>query len=478
MYCCLFLIDVNGIFAIKYTTMKTEKSTSHSKLHLYEEPLIAGYAAYIDYDIELEKAVLGVCLGEPRAYSKVYGLLTEDCFYNDSHMRVMLAIQDVWKDGNPVDLITVSRRLYEDGITHVNKENTFYYLSKLCYDVVNSSHLSYWCLKLRELAARRMMIQMTSTRFCGIDVLEGAESIQCSLQKALLVRHANDWQNASTAAMSLTQHIDDVMSNKEVGISTGFPTLDSLNGGFRAGQLVVLGARPSVGKSAMMGGIALGAARKGYKVGVFSLEMTAKDIFGRMVSSETGVPFAEMDRHGVSEQYKQQIITNSVTELSALPLYFSDAAQCTIQDIRAKAEQLKQRHGLDILLLDYLQLVEETDKYRSREQGIAQISRGLKMLAMNLEIPVIAVSQLNRESEHRANKKPTMADLRESGAIEQDADIVMLLHRDWRAGITEDAYGNSTEQQADLLIYKWRNGSPADLKLRFEAETMNFSEAA
>ena len=150
--------------------------------------------------------------------------------------------------------------------------------------------------------------------------------------------------------------------------------------------------------------------------------MEAKDIFGRMVSSNTGVPFSEMDRSGLHDRKKQHIVSKALSGMAELPLFFSDTAQCTIHDIRAKAEQLKQRHGLDMLLLDYLQLVEETDKYRSREQGIAQISRGLKMLAMNLEIPVIALSQLNRESEHRADKRPTMADLRESGAIEQDAD--------------------------------------------------------
>lgn len=458
--------------------MSSQKTIIPAQDSRQVSPLIAGYAAYIDYDIDLERAVLGICLTEPRAYASVYGILTEECFYDDNNKQVMTAMHHVWEEGNPVDLMTVTRHLYEHGIEQVGGDNIGYYLAMMTNDVINSSHLQHWCLKLRELAARRLMIQLTSTRFNGVDVTEGAEQIQQSLQKALLIRQANDWQNASTAAMHLTRHIDEVMSNDVVGISTGFPTLDAMNGGFRPGQLVVIGARPSVGKSALMGGIALGAARKGHKVGVMSLEMTAKDIFGRMVSKETGVPFAEMDRYGVTEQDKQMAITQSVTGLSALPLYFSDTAQCTIHDIRAKAEQLKQRHGLDMLLLDYLQLVEETDKYRSREQGIAQISRGLKMLAMNLEIPVIALSQLNRESEHRSNKKPTMADLRESGAIEQDADIVMLLHRDWRAGITQDAYGNSTEHQADLLIYKWRNGCPADLKLRFEAETMSFSEAA
>lgn len=457
--------------------MTSSKNTPAGNKPLQQEPL-AGYTPYIDYDTELEKHVLGVCLSMPRTFAVVHGVLTVDCFYEEEHRLIFSAMYDVWQYGEPVDLVTVSRRLYSSKIVTLKKENTGYYLASLTYSVVGNAHLHHWCLKLRELAARRLMIQLTSTRFNGVDVLEGAEQIHHSLQQMLTVRHASDWQDASATAVDLMQHIDKVLNKEEVGITTGFPTLDRLNGGFRPGQLVVIGARPSVGKSALMGGMAIEAARGGKKVGILSLEMDAKDIFGRMVSRETNVPFADMDRHGLTGNQRQAYVSGVINKLAELPLYFSDTAQCTIHDIRAKAEQLKQRHGLDMLLLDYLQLVEEGDKYRSREQGVSQISRGLKMLAMNLEIPVIALSQLNRESEHRADKRPTMADLRESGAIEQDADIVMILHRDWRAGITQHADGSSTEHDADLLIYKWRNGSPADLKLRFEAETMKFSEAA
>lgn len=440
--------------------------------------LIAGYSRHIDYDPDLEKQVLGICLAESHSFSQVQGIVTEECFYTGAHRLVLRAMHAVWVQGSPVDVMSVTRQMYDEQVLELEGTPTGFYLSSLVQGVINTAHLQAWSIKLRELYARRIMIQVTSNRFSGDDVLEGAGKLQQSLQQALTIRSASDWIDAGKAAVSLGNHIDSVAASDIVGISTGFPTLDALNGGFRSGQLVVIGARPSVGKSALMGVIALGAARQGYKVGILSLEMEAKDIFGRMISADTGLPFAEIDRHGIPDSRKQQLLTRAMCDMAALPLYFSDTAQCTIYDIRARAEQLKLRHGLDILLLDYLQLVEETDKYRNREQGIAQVSRGLKMLAMNLKIPVIALSQLNRESEHRLNKRPTMADLRESGAIEQDADIVMLLHRDWRAGITQDALGNSTENQADLLVYKWRNGCPADLKLRFEPETMRFSEAA
>lgn len=444
----------------------------------YDEHLVTSYQPFIDYDTELEQSVLGLCLLLPKAYSKVYSILTTDCFYKEANKQVYTAIHEVWEHGWPVDLMTVTRWLYDKKIPELEGCETGYYLSLLCSSIVNDAHLLHWCVMLRELAARRKMIQLTTHRFNGDDVLQGADEIQEALNEALHIRHSEDWQDASVAAVKLMQHIDDIANQDAVGVSTGFPTLDDLNGGFRPGQLVVIGARPSVGKSALMGGMAMGAARQGKRVGIISLEMPVQEIFGRMVSSEAQMPFTILDRYGIQNEEQQTILSNTISTMATLPIYFSDAGQCTIHDIRAKAEQMKQRHGLDILMLDYLQLVEETDKYRSREQGIAQISRGLKMLAMNLEIPVVALSQLNRASEQRADKRPNMADLRESGAIEQDADIVMLLHRDWRVGIYQNEWGNSTRNDADLIICKWRNGQPQDLKLHFEGETMRFSEAA
>lgn len=444
----------------------------------YDGHLVTVYHPHIDYDTELERSVLGICLLDTRSYSRVHGILNEDCFYSEGHRQVFRAIVQVWEDGWPIDMMVVTRHLFSNGVEQIMNHDTAYYVACLCYHVVNPTNFVYWCHMLRELAARRLMIDLTTHRFNGEDVLQGADRIHEQLNKAIQIKQTTDWKNTFHAAHELTQHMDAIMTEQDIGVHTGFPTLDNLNGGFRAGQLVVIGARPSAGKSALMGGMALGAARQGRKVGIISLEMTAKDIFGRLVSQVSEVPFAEIDRYGLTDSDKQLKVTKGITTAGTLPIYFSDTSQCTIHDIRAKAEQLKQRYGLDILMLDYLQLVGETDTYRSREQGIAQISRGLKMLAMNLDIPVVALSQLNRASEARADKRPNMADLRESGAIEQDADIVMLLHRDWRVGIRQDMMGNSTEYQADLIICKWRNGHPQDLKLHFDGEIMKFSEAA
>ncbi|MEZ5018364.1 MAG: replicative DNA helicase [Flavipsychrobacter sp.] len=435
------------------------------------------YRIQRDFDPELEQSVLGVCLIEPRAFSSVYSLLTDECFHVPEHLLVFKAIEEVWEHGAPVDLLTVARKLNDKGTAVIGGTHPADYLLRFTATVVSSAHLQHWCLLLRELAAKRMMIALQNNAYDeAMDVLEAAEEIQKALQKALEVRTTNDWIDASTAAIRLSDHMDEVQGQELIGISTTFASVDRENGGLRKGQLVVLGARPSVGKSALMGSIATQAARRGYKVGIISLEMPAQDIFGRMVSSESRVPFADIDRGRVQENAERTAVYNGMNQLAGLPIYFSDAAQVTIFDIRAKAEQLKRTHGLDMLIIDYLQLIEEVEGSRSREQAVSQISRGLKMIAMNLQIPVLALSQLNRESEHRANKQPSMADLRESGAIEQDADIIMLLHRDWRVGKYEDEQGNSTEHQADLLIPKWRNGTTMNLKLHFDAELMRFTE--
>src|SRR5690606_27095806 len=202
-----------------------------------------------------------------------------------------------------------------------------------------------------------------------------------------------------------------------------------------------LAARPSVGKSALAGGIALHTARHEGPVGFISLEMSTEEVFGRMVSADSNEPYSTVDRDVLLEERQRRHMYDSVDRLSGLPIFFSDRAQVNVHDIRARAETLKRRHGIKLLIVDYLQLIEETNARganRNREQQISEISRGLKKIAMNLHIPVIALSQLNRESEHRQNKRPLLSDLRESGSLEQDADIVMLLHRDWRCGITTD----------------------------------------
>jgi len=439
----------------------------------------AGYRRNVDYDEALERSVLGVCIIEPGAFGSIYTHLGEECFYNTHHRTVYQALHTLWQQGSAIDMLTLNRHLCSAGTTTLGDGNTAWYLSTLTADVVNGAHLPQWCALLRRLAARRQLINLTAGGLVDDDVETTIAAIQQQLQHTIHTHTPNDWIDTTTAARTLAAHMEQAATHTLAGISTGLPALDHLNGGLRPGQLVVIGARPGTGKSALAAGIALQAARQGHSTGIISLEMSAHELMARLLSRETQIPYSQIDRRGAAATPQlHQTAHTHLAALSQLPIWFADHAQMTIHDIRARAEKLKRQHNLALLVVDYLQLVEEDSRHhnRSREQGVSAISRGLKTLAMQLQIPIIALSQLNRDSETRANKRPTMADLRESGAIEQDADIIMLLHRDWRCGIATDPYGQSTEYQADLFVAKWRNGATLDLRLHFDPPTMTFSE--
>lgn len=431
---------------------------------------MAGFEKYKDYDPELERVVLGVFLLEPATFGMVYGMLTDECFYTPHHEIAFKLIKDVFKEGLPVDLVTVTRKAYDNGMTEINHENAGYYFTSLTFGVVQSASLEPWCLMLRELAAKRELIKITQSGMGSYDdVLEGAIDIEKRLKKVLDIRTTDDWNHISKVALKLQKHMSDVEGVKEIGIPTGIATLDRLNGGFRPTQLIILGARPAVGKSAYMGLMATCDAFAGYSVGIISLEMDDKDILGRMTSADSRTPYYKIDRSELVENGQRKAVYDSMTKLAALPIYFSDNAQVNIHDIRAKAEKLKRKHGLDILFIDYLQLVEpENEKNRNREQEVSKISRGLKLLAMTMRIPIVVLAQLNREA---AKGKPELHHLRESGSLEQDADIVMFLHRD-----TLPNDDSALANDAELLVRKWRNGTPVAIKLGFEAETMRFYE--
>lgn len=419
---------------------------------------------YIHYNPDIERGVLGICTMHHGAYSSVHHLLTEVCFYEKKNQQVYRAMRGLWMQGEVVNGIGLTAQLYADGVHVLDGVPTAMYITELGTELHLASQLERWCIRLRELAARRMMLELSAMADTDDDISTTAQQLQEQIREALSIQHVSKWVSATEAAARLKNHSVQEDIN---GISTTIPQLDEVNGGFAPGHLVVIGARPSVGKSALACNIALQAAIAGHSTAMVSMEMGVHELYARMLAQHTGVGYREL----VKGNYKTADVLPA-----DLPLYFADDAQMTIHDIRAHAEQLQQTNGLQLLIVDYLQLIQEhADGKRPREQQIAAISRGLKMIAMSLQIPVIALSQLNRESEHRQNKRPTLADLRESGAIEQDADVVMLLHRDWQAGIRQTETGASTANDADLLIVKWRNGQTIDIRLRFHGPTMLFS---
>lgn len=425
---------------------------------------------------ELEEAVLGaIMLEKDKIYEVMAILNSPDCFYTPANQKIYAAIKSLHDNKMPIDLLTVTEELRK--ADHLEIIGGPYYLTNLTMNVSSSAHAEHHACIIREKFIARELI-----RICGIvigkayedstDIFDLADFATEQVLNAKMVKNTSDWKTVGEVLQELITHMDDVKT-KPPGITTGFRKLDNEKMWFMPGDFIVLGARPSVGKSALMLLMVIAAARQGKKVGVISLEMMNKALFARMAGMESGVSYKQIYFNYVNEE-KVTHLLKAMGDLGGLKIYFSDTAKVNANDIAAKAYTLKRKYGLDILFIDYLQLI-EGERGKGRYEIVTDISRGLKTLALSMGIPIIALAQLNRESEANG-RKPKMSDLRDSGGIEQDADGVMLLHRDWRAGKEKNEDGSSTEHEADLIIEKWRNGEPVTLKLHFDGPTMTFSD--
>lgn len=437
----------------------------------------------VHYSLDFERAVLGVCLLEREAFGRIYSLVDKNCFYHYGHQLVFETMKEMNIVGLPIDILTVSDQIYRiKNIREISSENTGYFVTSLTNFVVNGEHLEYHCAVLKTLWMEREIISLTSngTKMDG-DIRARIYDLQQKLQEIQGAATKHDWVDMSSLMVELYRHQEEMKITKGIGKTIGIPTIDKENGGIHDGQMVVIGARPSIGKSAFAGGIALSMAQRGLTVGIVSLEMSNVEIAARLASLDTNTDFSVLyrglyrDSREMDEVYYK--IGNST---STLPIFVTDKTDVSVSEIKAKAQKLKHANGIDCLMIDYLQLIDTPEGFnRTRENQIAQISRGCKIMAKEMSIPVILLCQLNREVTKRKGEEryPQLSDLRESGSIEQDADVVMFLHRDWMAGFTQDADGNSTERQADLVVRKWRNGKTNFIvPLDFDPPKMRFSE--
>lgn len=436
------------------------------------------FRPHIDYDVELEEKVLGVFLMEPHSYALVISILREECFCGNTTKKFYCAIRDLYEKGYGIDYLVVQRHFFDQEITEIDGVKIAYTVMVLQTGVLSSAHLVTWCLLLRELAVNRMMYQLKNSGSLKGDAFEEAAAMEQKIKDIMDVKVTDDWVHISQVAVKLSKHMDEVAIHGIQGVSTSIKELDELNSGFRNTNLIVIGARPSVGKSAFMGRIAINAAKKGKIVGIISLEMEDKDIFARGVGSEADVDLWRIDKNDFHQEDEQRkLVYDTMGSLAKLPIYYSDTAQVTMTDIRAKAEKLKAKNGVDLLIIDYLGLIEpESSNYKNRQEEVQKMSRGLKLLAMNMKIPIIILAQLNRQAEEKGDKKPMLHHLRESGSIEQDADVVMFLHSDFRSGILVDETGRKTDDRVDLLVRKWRSGCICDIKLGFDMFKTKFWE--
>lgn len=437
------------------------------------------FKEFIHYDKDMESAILGQLLLEKSAYSRIRGLLTKECFYKEANMKVFESITWMWENNLPIDLLTVCQYIVrKQNITKLDDSNIPYYLTTLTNGVVSTVNLEYHSLLIRQLYAERELFRIKySSTDESSDVVSRTEKMRDELFKLTQIKVGNDWSDMIDVVLGLHKHMDEVKDKDIIGVPTGFEKFDMVTGGLCKSDLIVLAARPSVGKSAFLGAIAINAAESGYKVGIISLEMSNTQIGARMGSLVSDIEFYKIFRNRMEDENQTMKLYSHLESLGNLPIKISDKTNVNINDIRAKVGQLISKNQCDILFVDYLQLLDSDEgsgRNYNREQQVAKMSRGFKLMAKEFNIPVVVLAQLNRESEKTNDKKPKTHHLRESGAIEQDADLVVFLHRDWKSGILQNEQGESTEFEADLIVAKGRNIETPEIKIGFDPPKMRF----
>ncbi len=430
------------------------------------------YQDGLDYSKGLEKYVIGICLIDPGSYEQISGLLQPKHFYDSDNQTIFQAITDVKSDGGVIDMMTVTNiciRKYKKPTDIIG------YIMSCTNQVASSSSLMQNSYILSGMFRRRELLKITTS---GINLDDDPNAAIQKLEQQIAGLRSEAMLSAISmedAIIQLTKYQDMMQTQDMMGISTGFRSIDDATSGFVDGGLYVIAARPSVGKSAFMGRNVLGAAMAGKAVGIIQLEMSIEQTVGRLSSLYTDIPFTKIITGFKYDQSVRDKFYKVMGDMANLPVTINPSINLNIESIKSFCYSLHRKKKLDILFIDYLQLIDQKGG-RSREQEVASISRGLKLLARDLSIPVIALSQLNRGVENRTVKRPILADLRESGAIEQDADSVFFLHRDEAMGIETDETGQSTKGKAELIIAKNRNGSRMTIPLFFDGERMKFSD--
>ena len=426
------------------------------------------------HNLEAEESVLGSMLLSPDAIADVYAILQAGDFYRSANATIFSAIIDRFSKGEPADAITVSEVLKRDGT--LERVGGHLYLSDLVERTPTpSAATSYARIVAQAALLRRLINAAADIMELGYSQPTDPEAAADQAEQRIYdVARRDDHEQSAELGFLVDRAMEDLEAAQNrgaslAGVSTGFLDVDNLLSGLQKGNLIVIAARPGVGKSSLATNLARNVAVDAReRVAMFSLEMSRWEIGMRLLCSEAGVSWDAIKNHRVrSEDWSK--ITQAAERLHDAPLTVIDSGNVTLVDIRAKARRLASREsGLGLLIVDYLQLMSHHQRIENRQQEIAEISRGLKLLAKELNIPVIAVSQLNRDPERRQNKRPQLSDLRESGAIEQDADIVMFIHRD---DASEDP---AVRGKTDLIVAKHRNGRTATIELTWRAHLTKF----
>jgi len=429
--------------------------------------------------VDVERLVLGSMILDQEAVPKVMENLQPECFFDKKNKLIFESMISLFEANEPIDTVSLYEELSKNG--KIDSAGGPAYISKLAQDVSSAANVDYhskvvlekWILRKLISSSMEIATEAYSGNEDVFDLLDSAESRIFEITEAGL---KESYKSMDRAVREAIEHIEAIHSKNisSFSVPTGFFALDEILGGFQKSDLIIVAARPSMGKTAF----ALSAARNSgvdhnVPIAIFSLEMATIQLVTRLICAEARIN-AHSVRTGKFKAEDGPRISRTAHKLSQAPIYIDDSPGQTVLEIRAKARRLKAEKNIGLIIIDYLQLMSSSTRMDSREREISTISRSLKSLAKELNVPVIALSQLNRAVETRTDKRPQLSDLRESGSIEQDADVVIFLNRPEYYGITQFADGESTEGIAEIIVGKQRNGPTGDIRLKFIKDFARF----
>jgi replicative DNA helicase len=427
-------------------------------------------------NIEAEQSVLGGLMLDPASWDEVCDILRSEDFYKGAHRKIYAAIEELQKRNQPTDLITISNLLTsKDELEIIGGAS---YLADIINQTPSAANIASYAHIVAEKAMLRNLIHVSTKHIDSAfeqdyeDIENFFDTIETDIFALAEQRKTQGLISSSEIIKSSLERIEDLYNKKVsiTGVETGFTELDDMTSGFQPGELTIIAARPSMGKTAFSLNIAQHVAiRLKKKVAYFSVEMSKESLMLRILSSESGIPQSDLRNGHIPDKLWPKLI-NTAAMLSECTLYVDDSSGISPVEVRAKSRRMKAQMGLDLIVVDYLQIMDLKQKVESRERAVSEISRRLKALAKELQVPVITLAQLNRGVEGRSDRRPMLSDLRESGSIEQDADVIMMLYR-------EDYYDRENPDikgLAEVIIGKQRNGPTGAVKLRWNPSLGRF----
>jgi len=434
--------------------------------------------------VDLEEAVLGAMMLEKDAVTAVIDILKPEMFYKEAHTKIFKAIHQLFEKSEPIDILTVTHELKSTG--ELEMIGGPYYITMLTSRIASAANVEYHARIIQQKFIQRQLIKISAEIIK--DAYEDTTDVFNLLDKAeqnlFSVSETNLRRNYEDMPSLIKQAIADIESARNSdshfrGVPSGYTDLDRITSGWQKSDLIILAARPSMGKTALALSIAKNiAVDHEMPVAVFSLEMSAVQLVTRLISAETEIPAGKL-KQGELADHEWHQLNSKINNLSGAGIFIDDTPALSIFELRAKCRRLKQQHDIQMVFIDYLQLMSGGGEGKgNREQEISKISRSLKALAKELDIPVLALSQLSRQVESRpgTSKRPILSDLRESGAIEQDADLVMFIYRPEYYKIDEFEDGTPTDSLAEIIIAKHRNGAVGDVRLKFIKHLAKFED--